>query len=80
MIKLKNIGAHENEIHQKDNIILLFSYETPVACIFIDTKEAFETTTEHGETTKRHINAFFTRYNVNTIIGKEQDWFNGVLD
>lgn len=79
MLKLKNIGAHENEVHEGDNIVL-FSYETPVACILNGSNVGLKTERKWSVTTSKHINAFFGRHGIDTINEKPQEFFEGLFD
>lgn len=52
-MKIKPIGSNMTELHT-DNYTILFSYETPVACL--DTGIFFKTDRKYSPTTTRHIN------------------------
>jgi hypothetical protein len=53
-MKLKQLGSNQTELVLNDGTQVLFSYETPVACL----KDAvlFRTDKKWSQTTSRHIN------------------------
>ena len=53
MMKLKRIGQNETEL-QYNGIIILFSYEIPVAALALD-GTAYCTTKKYSSTTSSHI-------------------------
>ena len=55
-MKLRPVGANQTELTIK-GIIILFSYQTPVAVIGIGGN--YKTDKWFSETTARHINSFF---------------------
>ena len=60
-MKLKSIAANQSEISISGNTIF-FSYETPVA--FLNLTDAGKSDQFYSQTTTKHVNAFFRRYNI----------------
>ena len=56
-MKLKPIGSNKAEL-ETDNMTVLFSYSTPVACLDRDTGEYYRTQEKHSSTTTKHINSW----------------------
>ena len=56
-MKLRPIGSNEAEL-ETDNITVLFSYSTPVACHVKGTGEYYRTQEKHSSTTTKHINSW----------------------
>ena len=72
-MKIKGIAKNQTEL-TLNNTIVLFSYETPVACI--EDNVGYKTITKYSSTTTRHINAFFVRHcitDVKTVPQQEID-------
>jgi hypothetical protein len=53
-MKLRQIGSNQTEVTLNPNIQVLFSYETPVACVHHG--EVFRTDKKWSVTTSKHIN------------------------
>lgn len=53
-MKIKQVGSNMTELHMDDNTVVLFSYETPVACRLFG--RYFKTVRYFSRTTTKHIN------------------------
>jgi hypothetical protein len=74
-MQLTVIGSNQTQIETED-FRVLFSYNTPVACLDRKTGERFKTETKWSRTTSKHINQWFTDANVET---KPQEFFDNLL-
>jgi len=54
-MKVKPIGSNQTELHLDDGVMVLFSYETPVAA-YLPKEGYVKTGTKYSTTTTRHIN------------------------
>lgn len=56
-MKLKQIGPNRVEIHQDNGVIVLVSYETPVACMLLGPHgyAYIKTAKKYSRTTSKHI-------------------------
>ena len=89
-MKIKSIGSNKTEVHLEDPkidkyLILLISYETPVALIRHNSytvKHGLRTDEFHSVTTSKHINQWFKENGIDEkyIATMSQDWFNSFLD
>lgn len=81
-MRIKSLGLHKTEVNT-DNLSLLVSYETPVACIIRENDgklHAYKTSQYHSVTTSKHINQWLSD-NWHGVIGYHaQDWFNQLLE
>lgn len=59
-MKLRPIGANQTELDIDGITTILFSYETPVACITND--RAFRTDKHWSKTTSKHINQWLKNF------------------
>jgi hypothetical protein len=59
-MKLKRLGASSTEVYLSEDIVILFSYETPVACR-IAGRGFFKTSQYYSKTTAKHIGAWLAR-------------------
>ena len=59
-MKLQPIGANQTELDIDGITTILFSYETPVACITND--RAFRTDKHWSKTTSKHINQWLKNF------------------
>lgn len=73
-MKVKSIGSNQTEVHKTDGTIVLFSYETPVAC-YIPGQGFFRTEQKFSVTTSKHINKWVS---VNTPT-KPQAFFDALI-
>ena len=55
---IKPIGANQTEVTLANGSIVLFSYETPVACYSNDDGKYYKTNMKWSKTTSKHINAW----------------------
>ncbi len=77
-MKIKPIGANQTEFQYEYpgyEKTMLFSYETPVACILDGT--AFKTDKYWSKTTTKHINQWLKQYDHVEV--RPQDFFNGLV-
>ena len=74
-MKLKPLGANQTTVTTNGGLTILFSYETPVACI-MDGK-AFKTDKHWSKTTSKHINQWLKEFSAIDI--KPQASFNNLL-
>jgi hypothetical protein len=63
-MKLKPLGANQTTVTTNGGLTILFSYETPVACI--ENGQAYKTDKQWSRTTSKHINQWL----------KDFDWVN----
>ena len=54
MLKLKNLAPNQTEL-ELDNMLILFSYKTPVAA-WVSGRGWLRTDTKYSKTTTKHIN------------------------
>jgi hypothetical protein len=54
-MKLKPIGSNQTELHLSDEVVVLFSYQTPVAA-WVSGRGWLRTDTKFSKTTSKHIN------------------------
>ena len=54
MLKVRNIGSNQTQVHVNDRIVILVSYETPVAA-HVEGRGYFRTSQYHSNTTSKHI-------------------------
>jgi hypothetical protein len=62
-MKIERVGNKKAFVLKTEEIILLISYETPVALILREHKEAYRTKEFYSRTTTKHINEFLYDYN-----------------
>lgn len=60
-MNLKSIGSNQTELTHSNNVVVLYSYSTPVA-VFIPEKGGLCTTKKYSVTTTLHINKAITRW------------------
>jgi hypothetical protein len=73
---LRPLGANQTEVTINDELVILFSYRTPVACsVVLDGKwQHFKTEKQWSVTTSRHVNKWMP-----TATGtKAQEWFDAL--
>jgi hypothetical protein len=73
---LRPLGANQTEVTINDELVILFSYRTPVACsVVLDGKwQHYKTEKQWSVTTSRHINKWMP-----TVTGtKAQEWFDAL--
>lgn len=63
---IKLVGSNMTELHKNNGVVVLFSYETPVACLIPD-KGYFRTDTKFSVTTTKHINKWLDGVNAEPI-------------
>jgi len=68
-MRVENTGANTCILCGSD-FDLLFSYDTPVALVWKETKTGYKTQLKHSRTTSKHINQFFADYS-GEIINRE---------
>ena len=73
---IKPIGANQTEVTLANGSIVLFSYETPVACYSNDDGKYYKTNMKWSKTTSKHINAWVDTTWVNI---KPQEFFNELV-
>ncbi len=83
-MKVKSIGANKTELELKD-LLILVSYETPVAVIRFDSilvSGATKTDKYWSNTTSKHINTWLKEFGFNpSKVGTmDQSWFNQLLE
>ena len=74
-MKMNRIGANQAEIFFGNDCTVLFSYNTPVACVI--NGALYKTEKYHSKTTSKHINAWLSGASFVTI--KEQSFFDDVV-
>ena len=60
-MKLKPIGSNQTEVERDGGVMILYSYETPVAA-FVPGRGALCTSRGYSPTTSRHVNAAVARW------------------
>ena len=76
-MKLKPIGANQTELSIENGMLVLFSYETPVAAFDAKTGRAFRTTAKWSPTTTRHVNKWIGE---NPLVSyMAQTWFDTIV-
>lgn len=83
-MKLKVHGDNQTEVELNDNIIVFFSYNTPVAAVITNPKtgkyEFYRTETTWSKTTQKHINQFKKNWWVGLATTfKPQEFFDNLL-
>lgn len=58
---LKPVGSNQTEVSFKNGVVILFSYQTPVAA-FVPGKGGLADNHKYSVTTSRHINEAFKRW------------------
>jgi hypothetical protein len=71
-MNLKPIASNKTELTLGDGTQVLFSYETPVACLI--NGEFFKTSKKWSNTTSRHINSW-----VHLATEKPQEFFDNLV-
>ena len=90
LMKVKSIGSNKTELELKD-ILILISYETPVAAIRYNGSDglmpwqssgAIKTNQYFSNTTSKHINTWLKDhgYNPSKVGTMSQSWFNQLLE
>lgn len=74
-MKVRNIGSNMTEI-VTDEVTILVSYSTPVACTMNGT--CYKTEKKWSSTTTRHINKWFGGSNRGIL--KPQEFFDNLLE
>ena len=81
-MKLNLIKSNMTELQIGDQSIL-FSYNTPVACVDRCTDKVYRTEKHWSVMTSRHINQYFRDVakipDTTAIEHKEQEWFDNLL-
>jgi hypothetical protein len=77
-MNLKPLAANMTEITVNKSLKVLFSYKTPVACMWTngDVYEYFRTAKKWSNTTTRHINKWL---NGNPAKFQDQEYFDSVV-
>ena len=73
-MKLRQIGSNQTEITTIEGIVILFSYETPVAAR-MPSGTYVRTSTKWSATTSRHINKWLEGVNAGEV---EQEVLDGL--
>jgi hypothetical protein len=78
-MKLKRVGASSTEVQLNPDTLVLFSYETPVAC-HITGKGFMRTAAFHSRTTSKHIGQFVARHGgrKENVTEKPQAYFDSL--
>jgi hypothetical protein len=74
-MRLKPLGANQTTVTTNAGLSILFSYETPVACI--ENGTAYKTDKHWSKTTSKHINQWLKEYNEVNV--KPQTAFDNLL-
>jgi hypothetical protein len=77
-MKLKSQGANQTELELSNGAVVLFSYETPVACVLKGV--GYRTAQSWSRTTSRHIGMFFARHGVVGGEVREQAFFYNLTE
>lgn len=73
-MRLKPQGANQTEITLADGTVILFSYETPVACI--KGGALYYTDVTYSRTTSKHIGQFTARHGAYSASARPQSFFD----
>ena len=68
MLKLRQLGPNQTEL-ELDNMLILFSYETPVAA-WVAGRGWLRTDTKYSKTTTKHINQWLDA--VGTVVPQSE--------
>ena len=60
-MKLNPVGSNQTEIEREGGVIVLYSYQTPVAA-FVPGKGGLCSSQKYSVTTSRHVNAALSRW------------------
>jgi hypothetical protein len=71
---INSLALHKNELVVNADFVILFSYNTPVACI--KDGNFYKTSQKHSTTTTRHINDWLEG---EIAIELPQKWFNELV-
>ncbi len=75
--QIKKTAATEIELN--DNLIVLFSYETPVAC-WQSGRGMSKTSKFHSKTTSKHVSQFIKRYDGKNVREIDQSVFDELAE
>lgn len=77
-MNLKQVGSNMTELKLAHGLTVLFSYSTPVACVWTngDTYQYFKTEKKWSATTTRHINKWVSG---NGAWYKPQEYFDNLV-
>jgi hypothetical protein len=75
-MRLRYLTSSSMELDLNDNLYILFSYETPVAC-FIQGEGYYYTEKKWSNTTSRHINSWLAGMNAKP---KPQEFFDAIIE
>lgn len=75
-MNIKPQGANQTELTTADGTLILYSYQTPVACW----KDGafYRTEISHSRTTQKHITQFMRRHGAYTVTSKPQAFFDNL--
>ncbi len=77
------ISANNNELSLAGGLTLLFSYRTPVACVWTNgngNRVLFRTSKKWSATTTRHINRWVKGWTLSeAVIEKPQEYFDNLI-
>jgi hypothetical protein len=76
-MKLKPQGANQTELTLPDGTLILYSYQTPVAC-HIEGEGYFRTLEYFSRTTSKHIAQWLARNGAHGVTLKEQEFFDNL--
>jgi hypothetical protein len=78
MLKLRQIASNMTEV-EIDNVTVLFSYKTPVAC-HVEGEGYYRTACRWSQTTTRHINKWLANMRpVDAVKEREQSYFDNLI-
>jgi len=86
-MNIQPVGANQTELTINDNLIIFFSYKTPVACVkrseISGLLEKYKTNQFYSKTTVKHINNWLINHGLNLSTGKaiekEQSFFDDLI-
>jgi hypothetical protein len=73
-MKLRVMGANQTELEISPDLIVFFSYNTPVACWYYG--RYYRTAKKHSKTTSRHINDWLESVHAEETKPQPQEWFD----
>lgn len=65
-MKLNNLGSNQTEIVKGNGLVVLYSYNTPVAAL-LPSGRYVRTSTKYSNTTSKHINKWLAGINAEEV-------------
>ncbi len=82
-MNLNPIAANMNEVNMNGSLTVLFSYKTPVACVWTNgqgSRALFKTSKKWSNTTSRHISKWANMWALSEPIREQpQEYFDNLI-